>query len=194
MNVRHIFLRTCVSPAKRNTYKPSFYYRFPIFHSRPSMQILRSFEIFTGAEKRNIAIYVIGIMFYKFGLEAFNGSIATLAQDRFNATHTFTKWGVLTGLNQAMQCVGSIIIAPLIRRYPTRTVLSLAILAFGLLTTVLLILDRATGGRIKTNGQVHYGTYNPDSRCVIRLENQLLMSFLKFCSQSIHSPASLMEW
>jgi MFS family permease len=106
------------------------------------MWLPRGLEMFTPQEKQNIAIYIGGIMLYKFGLEAFNGSIATLAQDRFNAQHTFTKWGALTGLNQAMQCVGSIMIAPLIRRYPTRTVLSLAILAFGLLTAILLIVDR----------------------------------------------------
>ena len=30
-------------------------------------------------------------MMYKFGLEFFNGSITTLATDRFNATRTFEK-------------------------------------------------------------------------------------------------------
>lgn len=37
------------------------------------------------------AIYIAGIMFYKLGLEFFNGSITTLATDRFKAAHTFTK-------------------------------------------------------------------------------------------------------
>jgi hypothetical protein len=36
-------------------------------------------------------IYILGIMFYKFGLEFFNGSITTLASDRFKAASTFTK-------------------------------------------------------------------------------------------------------
>lgn len=30
-------------------------------------------------------------MFYKLGLEFFNGSITTLATDRFEAVHTFEK-------------------------------------------------------------------------------------------------------
>ena len=37
------------------------------------------------------AIYIAGIMFYKLGLEFFNGSITTLATDRFSTAHTFTK-------------------------------------------------------------------------------------------------------
>jgi hypothetical protein len=34
-----------------------------------------SWKSFSGTEKRNITIYILGIMLYKFGLEAFNGSI-----------------------------------------------------------------------------------------------------------------------
>ena len=102
-------------------------------------------------------------MFYKFGLEFFNGSITTLATDRFNSVNTFTKrmsfflvWpscfnesiccvvGAAQGINQAAQCVGAILIAPLIKRWPTRTVLTAAILLFGLMTTILLIVDAAT--------------------------------------------------
>jgi len=37
------------------------------------------------------AIYIAGIMFYKLGLEFFNGSITTLATDRFQSTNAFTK-------------------------------------------------------------------------------------------------------
>lgn len=108
--------------------------------------------------------YIIGIMFYKFGLEAFNGSIVTLATDRFNAANTFTKLGALTGLNQAMQCVGAILIAPLVKRFRTRTVLGVAIICFGVMTTLLLIIDAATGGRVKrsTDKTPVYGTYNPN--------------------------------
>ena len=40
-------------------------------------------------------------------------------------------------------------IAPLIKRFPTRSVLSCAILVFGLLTAILLIVDASTGGKIK---------------------------------------------
>lgn len=63
------------------------------------------------------------------------------------ASKTFERVGLLTGLNQAMQCVGSIIIAPLIKQFPTKTVLTGAIMVFGLFTAILLIVDAATGGQ-----------------------------------------------
>ncbi|KIM33235.1 hypothetical protein M408DRAFT_61521 [Serendipita vermifera MAFF 305830] len=120
------------------------------------------YNTYTPKERRNIAIYIVGIMLYKFGLESFNGSITTLATDRFNAANAFAKVGILQGLNQAMQCVGSILIAPLIKRFNTRSVLSGAILGFCALTVILLICDAATGGRIRTDKN-NYGSYNPDA-------------------------------
>lgn len=44
-----------------------------------------------------------------------------------------------------MQCVGAILIAPLIKQFPTRPVLGSAVFGFGLMTAVLLIVDAATG-------------------------------------------------
>ena len=63
-------------------------------------------------------------MFYKFGLEAFNGSIITLTTNRYDQdayeagtpSKTFERIGLLSGLNQAFQCVVSIVIATLIKR------------------------------------------------------------------------------
>lgn len=114
-------------------------------------------------------------MMYKFGLEAFNGSVIALATNRYDelerTTHvsiTFQRVGVLTGLNQAFQCVGSILIAPLIKRYPTKNVLACAILIFGFMSSLLLILDAATGGRFAPRGWPkddfsYYGGYNTDA-------------------------------
>lgn len=119
-----------------------------------------SWSMFTPVEKRNIAIYIVGIMLYKFGLEAFNGSIVALATNKYDyeawltdtTPKTFERVGLLTGLNQAFQCVGSILIAPLIKRWPTKLVLSCAVLTFGLMTAILLIVDAGTGGRLKPDG------------------------------------------
>lgn len=113
-----------------------------------------AWKAFTSMEKRNIAIYILGIMLYKFGLEAFNGSVVALATNRYDElarttktpSKTFERVGLLTGLNQAFQCVGSILIAPLVKRYPTKNVLSCAILIFGVFSALLLIIDAATGG------------------------------------------------
>lgn len=135
--------------------------------------------MFSAEEKRNIAIYICGIMLYKFGLEAFNGSIIALATNKYDydawlhntPTRTFERVGLLTGLNQAFQCVGSILIAPLIKRWPTKLVLATAILTFGIMSAILLIVDAGTGGRFKPsdwddthngNDFGYYGSYSTD--------------------------------
>ncbi|KAH7039213.1 major facilitator superfamily domain-containing protein [Linnemannia elongata] len=118
------------------------------------------FEDFTATEKRNVMIYMAGIMLYKFGLEAFTGSITLLATDLFKAENRFSNLAVLQGLNQAFQCVGSIAIAPLIRRFPTRSVLSASIFLFGLLSAIIIIIDVSTGGRIPENGVKRHGQWN----------------------------------
>jgi hypothetical protein len=51
-------------------------------HSRYSAT--NSWALFMPTEKRNIAIYILGIMLYKFGFEAFNGSIVALATNRYD--------------------------------------------------------------------------------------------------------------
>ncbi|EAU87946.2 hypothetical protein CC1G_01593 [Coprinopsis cinerea okayama7 len=119
---------------------------------------------YTHYEKRNIAFYIGGIMCYKFGIEFFNGSIITLAADRFETEHAFTKLGAAKGLNQAAQCIGAILIAPLIKRWPTRTVLAFSIFAFALMTALLLIIDAATDGEFKDpiTKETQYGTWPVD--------------------------------
>ena len=141
--------------------------------------VLDSWRLFSSEEKRSICIYITGIMLYKFGLEAFNGSIVALATNRYDndairsetPAKTFERVGLLTGLNQAFQCVVAILIAPLIKRFPTRLVLSVAIFVFGLLLAILLVVDASTGGRIMPKGwpKAHnkidfsyYGDYNTD--------------------------------
>lgn len=138
--------------------------------------VLRSFS---ALERRNIIIYIIGIMLYKFGLEAFNGSIIALATNRYDydairtktTAKTFERIGLLTGLNQAFQCVGSILIAPLIKVFRTKNVLACAIIVFGLFTAILLITDAASGGSFvpaayrkkhPKEKYEYYGDYNTD--------------------------------
>ncbi|KAM0790850.1 hypothetical protein ACM66B_004693 [Microbotryomycetes sp. NB124-2] len=119
---------------------------------------------FSNQEKSNIAWYIGGIMCYKLGLEFFNGSITTLATDRFTAADTFTKLGAAQGINQAAQCVGAILVAPLVRKFQTRTVLAGSIVFFALMTMILLIVDAATGGEIKPAGAKKplYGSWDPN--------------------------------
>jgi hypothetical protein len=141
--------------------------------------VTEAWKTFTPIERRNIAVYICAIMLYKFGLEAFNGSIVALATNRYDhlarttksPSKTFERVGLLTGLNQAFQCVGSILIAPLVKRYPTKNVLSIAIFVFGILSALLLVIDAATGGTFvpaafKETHPEHdfsyYGDYNTD--------------------------------
>ena len=113
--------------------------------------------LFTPEEKRNIFIYILTIMFYKFGVEAFNGSMITLATNRYDqdahrsntSTRTFEHVGLLIGLNQAAQCIGSVLIGPLIKRWRTQLVLAATIFIFALSTAVFMIVDVSTGGYIK---------------------------------------------
>ncbi|PGH21319.1 hypothetical protein AJ80_03370 [Polytolypa hystricis UAMH7299] len=138
-----------------------------------------SWVSFSPVEKRNICLYILGIMLYKFGLEAFNGSIVALATNRYDydafltgtTPKTFERVGLLTGLNQAFQCIGSILIAPLVRRAPTKLVLSVAVFVFGVFTVILLIMDASTGGSFvpasfrdnhPKNDFHYYGKYNTD--------------------------------
>jgi len=53
--------------------------------------------------------------------------------------------GVAQGINQAAQCIGAIIVAPLIGRWPTRSILISAALLFSLLTTISMIIKASTG-------------------------------------------------
>ncbi|KAK3812927.1 MAG: major facilitator superfamily domain-containing protein [Benniella sp.] len=122
------------------------------------------FRDFSPQEKRNIIIYIAGIMLYKFGLEAFTGSITLLAQEQFNIldkNSTATKLAIMQGLNQAFQCVGSIAIAPLIRRFPTKSVLASSIFFFGLLSAIIIIVDVATGGQLPVGKTQRIGSWNP---------------------------------
>lgn len=137
--------------------------------------VTETWRLFTPSEKRNIAIYIAGIMLYKFGLEAFNGSITALATNRYDwdaqlsgtTAKTFERVGLLQGLNQAFQCVGAILIGPLIKRWPTKLVLSVSIFVFGIFTAVLLVVDAGTGGKFRPSGVdpddfSYYGSYNTD--------------------------------
>lgn len=141
--------------------------------------IREAWNTFSPIERRNIAVYISAIMMYKFGLEAFNGSIVALATNRYDnlarvtnsPSKTFERVGLLTGLNQAFQCVGSILIAPLVKKYPTKNVLSIAIFVFGIFSALLLIIDAATGGTFvpvafkETHSEhdfSYYGSYNTD--------------------------------
>lgn len=91
--------------------------------------------------------------------------------------HTSLAVGAAQGLNQAAQCIGAILIAPLIKKWPTRSVLSCAILFFGLMTTILLIVDATTGGSIRhsASSPVEYGSWNPNAVSPIKFVEDFIV-------------------
>ncbi|UZJ56388.1 hypothetical protein CBS101457_005708 [Exobasidium rhododendri] len=119
---------------------------------------------FTTLQRRNIIIYSVGIMSYKFALEYFHGAFLTMANERFGDDR-YAKIGILTGLNYAAQGLGSIVASPLVKRLPTRIVLSAAVVLFGVVSTVILIVDAATGGVLKNktaSNTTQYGRWDPN--------------------------------
>ena len=103
-------------------------------------------------------------MCYQFALEYYNGSFITQANERFG-DRRYEKIGILTGVNYAAQSIGSILVAPLIKRYPTRSVLAIAVLTFGIISAIPLIADAATGGVLKfktADNKTQYGSWDPN--------------------------------
>jgi hypothetical protein len=51
----------------------------------------KMFSVFTAEQKQNIAIYIIGIMLYKFGLEYFNGILVRIGDSYLQYTDLATQ-------------------------------------------------------------------------------------------------------
>ncbi|KAJ3267691.1 hypothetical protein HK104_005703 [Borealophlyctis nickersoniae] len=99
-------------------------------------------------------------MCYKFALESYNGTIKALALDRLPESQRFTFTGYLDGFNQAAQCIGSIAVAPLVRRFNIKSVLATAIAVFAGISAVSMVVEAATGGRIQ-GGRIIAGSWDP---------------------------------
>lgn len=109
-------------------------------------------HLFSEKETKNVFLYITGIMCYKFALETYLGSISITAVDRFPKENAFTLLGALQGANQACQCIGSLLVAPLIIRYSTNKVLGMAIWLFCIMAIALLVAEAATGGTLTEKG------------------------------------------
>ena len=126
---------------------------------------------FTHSERRDMLLYIIGVMLFKFGSEAFIGSVVGYATKRFDAGGgggTFERIGILQGLNLGMRCLGSILVGPLLRKFASRDVLCCATIALALSISMLLAVDAIMGGRFKTRTDDerstfdYYGDSNPN--------------------------------
>eukprot|EP00128_Syssomonas_multiformis_P001876 Colp12_sorted_trinity150504_noHs@33661 len=108
--------------------------------------VKETWQCFSKSEQRNIVLYIIGIMCYKFALESYLTSVNNLAVGRFGKGAT--ALGILVGFNQAMQCVGSIMVAPAVRWFTTKGVLATSIWGFAIVSALIPILNGATGGKL----------------------------------------------
>lgn len=139
---------------------------YPLFPVTPDMgHIPPIWSCFSQGQKHNIILYIWGIMMYKFGLEYFNGAFMTMANERFEPRDRYQKMAILTGLNYATQGLGSIIISPLVKHCPTRSVLSIGSVLFALVSAGVLVIDAVTGGAIKfntPNNETKYGNWDPN--------------------------------
>ena len=103
---------------------------------------------FSKAERLNIFFYIVGIMCYKFGLEQYNGSVKALAVDRFKLWDypIYTFSGYLDGFNACTQCIGSIIVGPLMSIFPIRSILSASLFFFAIISMIIMCIEKANGG------------------------------------------------
>ncbi|KAG5461465.1 MAG: hypothetical protein BJ554DRAFT_6337, partial [Olpidium bornovanus] len=118
-------------------------------------------EVFGAAEKRNMVKYIGGIMLYKFALETLNGCMSSIVLKRTNPELGPNKmWTIMLSINYACQCLGSLLVSPLVKRFGTHVVLSRSIVAFALIVLVVPIMELATGGGFQS-GLGNEKTYSP---------------------------------
>ncbi|KAI8852755.1 hypothetical protein BC829DRAFT_373570 [Chytridium lagenaria] len=114
-----------------------------------------SSDSFTSSEKRNIMFYILGIMLYKFVLETLNTCMSGLILNRLRGSDQGKLWTVAQSLALFTQCVGSLIVAPLVRRMYAGKLLATSVLLFGGVILLVPIIEGATGGvvpRVNTGG------------------------------------------
>lgn len=135
----------------------------------PFQELRSTLELFSPTERNDIAIYIVGIMVFKFGTEAFNGSIIALTTKLFDKQGTVTGGsssifqyiGMMQGLNLGMRCFGSILVGPLVNRFPIKVVMGGACAMLALSTGSLMIADSRAGGTFKTHGFEYIGDFDP---------------------------------
>ena len=104
---------------------------------------------FTTKERSNLIKYSVGIMLYKFALESMNACLNGIVLNRlpvFNeGIQPGITWANMQGLNLFFQCFGSLIVGPLVRRFNTKSVLSLTTLLFAIIATSVPISEGISG-------------------------------------------------
>jgi hypothetical protein len=90
------------------------------------------------------------LSFFWPALETLSSAVNTLIASRVT-TNAAVTWTALSAINQAFQCLGSLLVAPLIRRFYINHVLSVSIWVFGALVALIPIAEVITGGHLDTS-------------------------------------------
>ena len=64
---------------------------------------------------------------------------------------TFTYSGILDGFNAAAQCLGSILVGPLMSMFRVGNVMTISMIGFALLSMIIMCLEKNSGGTMPTN-------------------------------------------
>eukprot|EP00026_Physarum_polycephalum_P007360 Phypoly_transcript_07419.p1 GENE.Phypoly_transcript_07419~~Phypoly_transcript_07419.p1 ORF type:complete len:537 (+),score=55.41 Phypoly_transcript_07419:76-1611(+) len=107
--------------------------------------------MFTSLEKRNIALFIAGIMCFKFGFESLGGSVAQFVLSRFltDSVSTLSLLLILYGISQSL---GSMLVSQLIRVFRASTVIAAAMIVFAALVSTYILLEFFTGGTLTKEG------------------------------------------
>ncbi|KAI8837347.1 major facilitator superfamily domain-containing protein [Chytridium lagenaria] len=113
------------------------------------------FKGFTREELRNVAIYTFGLVIYKFVLETLGACMSGIVLRRMDynpvtklpGPNVGLTWTTIQSINLACQCIGSLLIGPLIKRFRAGTIMATTVLCFASILMLLPILEGATGGR-----------------------------------------------
>ncbi|KXS20431.1 hypothetical protein M427DRAFT_28156 [Gonapodya prolifera JEL478] len=101
----------------------------PTIVSSMTSFLMRPFQGFSREEGKNIAFYIGGIML------GYTGELWTAAQS----------------LNLVAQCVGSLLVGSIVKRFTTGRLAAICIIIFGFTILFMPILEGATGGSIPGN-------------------------------------------
>jgi hypothetical protein len=105
------------------------------------------FETFTATEKKNLFLYMTGLVFFKFVLETMGACFSGIVLNRLSS-NTGVIWANMQGLNLGFQAMGSIAIGPLSKRLHTIHILRYSVAAFGIVVAIIPVLELAYGGDI----------------------------------------------
>ncbi|KAJ2984839.1 hypothetical protein HDV02_000888, partial [Globomyces sp. JEL0801] len=140
---------------------------------KSNFDLLAPFRYFTKSEQRNLTLYILGIMLYKFGLESINASMNGIIINRLymypKGLAKDDKSGIelnatAVGLNLACQVIGALTIGPLFKRFHAKNVLACAILGFATIVATVPLMEAITGGKIpgsaKSKDPKFWGTFS----------------------------------